>query len=170
MAQEAVGRCLCGAVQFKVTGEPIYNVNAFLSFRRTSGSTFHTASIYLKKQYTLLQPPSEDPAAQDLPNITVYPDYDTQSGKPLYRRFCATCGAKISALTPLNNEIISVPAGILPDAGQEWKPQKEQFLKDKVGWVPELGDLVQTVKGPGSEVVGGLRSQAAESADERGRL
>jgi len=83
----------------------------------------------------------------------VYTDYATQSGKPLYRRFCNICGSKISALTPLSEEIISVPAGILPEAGKEWKPQKEQFLKDKVGWVPELGDLVGTVLGPGSESV-----------------
>jgi len=111
------------------------------------------------QQYALLQPLG-DPDAPDLSNITVYADHATQSGLPLYRRFCAICGAKISALTPLNEAIISVPAGILPNAGKEWKPHKEQFVKDKVGWVPELGDLVKTVCGPGGEVVGGLKGKS----------
>jgi len=124
------------------------------------------------QQYTLLQPPAPDPAALDLPNIGVYADHDTQSGKPLYRRFCTICGAKLSALTPLNEDIISVPAGILPHAGKEWKPQKEQFVKDKVGWVPELGDLAKSVKGPGSEAVNGLNnsSKLAGVVGERGKL
>lgn len=112
---------------------------------------------HYSKQYTLLKPSAPDPAAPDLPNITVYPDYATQSGKPLYRRFCSICGAKISAMTPLNNDIISIPAGILPNAGQEWKPHREQFVQDKVGWVPNLGDLVQNLQGPGSETVGDLK-------------
>lgn len=46
-----------------------------------------------------------------------------------------------------------MPAGILPEAGKEWKPHKEQFCSDKVGWVPDLGDLVQTQRGPGSATV-----------------
>jgi len=33
-------------------------------------------------------------------------------------------------------------------------------VKDKVGWVPELGDLVKTVCGPGGEVVGGLKGKS----------
>ena len=121
----------------------------------------------LRQQYTLLKPSGPDPAAENLPNITVYPDYATQSGKPLYRRFCSICGAKLSALTPLNNDIISIPAGILPQAGKEWKPHKEQFVQDKVGWVPELGDLVQHLQGPTGEVVGGLSNKPAEAIDER---
>lgn len=107
----------------------------------------------LSQQYTLLKPQSADPAAPDLPNITVYLDHDTQSGNPLHRRFCSICGAKISAMTPLYEEIISVPAGILPNAGKEWKPHKEQFVKDKVEWVPQLGDLIQSHRGPGGEAI-----------------
>jgi hypothetical protein len=60
-------------------------------------------------------------------------------------------------MTPLNEDIISIPAGILPQAGKEWKPHKGQFMQDKVDWVPVLGDLMQTLPGPGSEPVGGLK-------------
>ena len=84
------------------------------------------------------------------------------SGKPLYRRFCSVCGSKLSALTPLSDEIISVPAGILPMAGKEWKPAREQFTKDRADWLPHLGDLVQSVHGPGSKDVEKLAPKAQD--------
>lgn len=59
-------------------------------------------------------------------------------------------------MTPLNNDIISVPAGILERAGKDWKPHKEQFMQDKVEWLPKLGDLAQTTLGPGSANVNSL--------------
>ena len=45
-------------------------------------------------------------------------------------------------------------------------------MKDKVGWVPELGDLMKSVKGPGTEVAGELNdsSKLAGVAGERGKL
>ena len=43
------GHCLCGAVQYKLVGDPLYNVICHCpNCRRTSGSTFVTAGIYLK--------------------------------------------------------------------------------------------------------------------------
>lgn len=43
------GHCLCGAVQYKLVGDPIYNVICHCpNCRRTSGSTFVTAAIYPK--------------------------------------------------------------------------------------------------------------------------
>ena len=62
-------------------------------------------------------------------------------------------------MTPLNEEIISIPAGILERAGLDWIPQKEQFCNTKAEWVPLFGkDLVaqRFVRGPfGEEVVEG---------------
>ena len=162
MDEAEVGRCLCGAIQFKVEGDPIYRVICHcLNCKRTSGSTFHTASIYYRKQYTLLKPPvsRSDLNNLNLPSIICYQDFETQSGKPLYRRFCGVCGSKISAITPLNEEIISVPAGVMPQAGKEWKPDKEQFVVDKCDWVPELGDLAKMQRGPGSETVDALKEK-----------
>lgn len=82
------------------------------------------------------------------------------------------CGSKLSALTPLNEEIISLPAGILSSGnsglgdiaksegsdrkGVRWKPQKEQFCQEKVPWLADLGELVgdeRYVRGPFGEKV-----------------
>jgi len=51
----------------------------------------------------------------------------------------------------LNEDIISIPAGVLGDAGRDWAPQKEQFCEVRCGWVPEFGGMVKEryEKGPG---------------------
>lgn len=103
--------------------------------------------------------PAELGATTSLPNITIYTDHATQSGLPLYRRFCAICGAPVSVMTPLNHDIISIPGGIMSNAGKDWKPQKEQFMKDKAGWLGDLcgGELIGSEKGPDSTAVGDIK-------------
>ncbi|KAH0845571.1 Glutathione-dependent formaldehyde-activating family GFA [Fonsecaea pedrosoi] len=153
------GRCLCGAVTFTVVGEPIYNVVCHCencrerrnedvgkksnidqpsrekekltsSFRNTrqGGSTLHCASIFPKNQYTL-HTGSE--------HITTYADHATQSGLPLSRAFCKICGSKVYSLTPLNDDIVSLPAGVLDGITTNWVPHKEQFCDVRCAWVPE---------------------------------
>jgi hypothetical protein len=49
------GHCLCGAVQYKLVGDPLYNVICHCpNCRRTSGSTFVTAGIYPKVVSTVV--------------------------------------------------------------------------------------------------------------------
>ncbi len=59
-------------------------------------------------------------------------------------------------MTPLNHDIVSVPAGILEAAGKGWKPQKEQFCEDKSPWVPGFGDCISVryKRGPWGDEVG----------------
>ncbi len=206
------GHCLCSAVKFTILGAPLYNVVCHCeNCRRQGGSIFHCASIflrsvgcsptsvsqspyylysvtrskvfhrslkyplmgYLRKQYHL---------HTDLTIITTYTDHATQSTKPLYRAFCSLCGSKVWARTPWNEDIISVPAGVLdsanqppPDTNKEvngrkggnvgrreaWRPHKEQFCGMRQRWVPEFGDLIGSrfVKGPDGEEVGALMEE-----------
>lgn len=62
-------------------------------------------------------------------------------------------------MTPLNHDIISIPAGILSCAGKEWKPHKEQFKKDKAIWLGDLcgGKLIGSHLGPEGTDVGDLK-------------
>lgn len=83
--------------------------------------------------------------------ITTYADTATESGKPLYRAFCSTCGSKIRATTPLSEAIVSIPAGILDDAVATWTPHKEQFCRDRCAWVPEDVARVGDQEGMGWE-------------------
>ncbi|KIW89131.1 uncharacterized protein Z519_09983 [Cladophialophora bantiana CBS 173.52] len=52
------------------------------------------------------------------------------------------CGSKVHALTPLNETIISIPAGVLEHSTTSWAPQKEQFCEVRCAWVPDFGGTV----------------------------
>lgn len=119
--------------------------------------------LHLPKKYTLHSGSS---------SITTYNDTTTQSGQPLARSFCSICVSKLAARTPLNDDIISIPAGVLSSGnsglgriaksegadrrGVRWKPHKEQFCQEKAPWMADLGELVadeRYVRGPFSEKV-----------------
>ncbi|OAL35784.1 hypothetical protein AYO20_04934 [Fonsecaea nubica] len=70
-------------------------------------------------------------------HITTYADRATQSGLPLSRAFCKICGSKVYSLTPLNDDIVSLPAGVLDGVTTHWAPHKEQFCDVRCAWVPE---------------------------------
>jgi hypothetical protein len=84
-------------------------------------------------------------------SITLYKDVSTDSGTPLMRNFCKVCGSKIFATTALKDDIVSISAGALETAGQDWVPVKEQYCKYKAGWVPDFGDIQRHESGPMSE-------------------
>ncbi|OAP58558.1 hypothetical protein AYL99_07648 [Fonsecaea erecta] len=180
------GRCLCGAVTFTVVGEPIYNVVCHCeNCRRHGGSTLHCASIFPKKVSSL---PPHHPASfyynfsshythytsadhtiirqqytlhTGAESITTYEDRATQSGQPLSRAFCKICGSKVYSTTPLNKDIVSLPAGVLDGVVTQWAPHKEQFCDVRCDWVPELGDGIKERfrKGPTGSKVDGLTSK-----------
>ena len=57
--------------------------------------------------------------------LTTYEDTMTDSGQPLQRQFCKTCGSSMFNFTPLY-DIVSVSAGSLDDF-EDWKPTLEQY-------------------------------------------
>lgn len=83
--------------------------------------------------------------------ITCYEDKATDSSIVLMRNFCKICGSKTFATTKLRDDIVSIPAGTLENAGQDWVPVKEQYCKYKAGWVPDFGLLQKHVAGPTTE-------------------
>jgi len=109
------------------------------------------ASILPKEvQLTFPSPPKPTPRCTDKQrqgfsitqgesNMKKYIDTKTDSGKPLTRTFCSDCGSKLLALTPLNDNIVSVAAGSLDDF-DSWKPDKEQ-------WCIHRSDFVEKMKG-----------------------
>lgn len=99
-------------------------------------------SLYLPQNFTITS--GED-------SITCYRDLSTDSSTPLMRNFCKICGSKMFATTQLREDIVSISAGTLQTAGQDWVPVKEQYCKYKAGWVPDFGNLQRHVAGPMSE-------------------
>ncbi|KAF2104856.1 hypothetical protein NA57DRAFT_51653 [Rhizodiscina lignyota] len=139
---KGTGQCLCGTVQYMISGEPIYSVVCHCcNCRRSTGTSFVTNTIFLKKDLKWQQ--SKDDA------LRCFEDMHTDSGTKLMRHFCQFCGSPIFATTPLWDEIVSVFAGTLNDQ-QAWKPMKEQYCDSKAPWLPDLGVTDRTCRGPGS--------------------
>ncbi|ETN44892.1 uncharacterized protein HMPREF1541_09767 [Cyphellophora europaea CBS 101466] len=114
----------------------------------------------------------------------------TVVGEPIYNVVChcENC-RKLSALTPLNDDIVSIPAGILASGNsglgiiaqaegdrmiqKRWTPHKEQFCRDKAAWMGDLADHVgqeRFVRGPFSEKVGEEQQQQGGEHGGGGKL
>ena len=123
------GSCLCKAVRYTVTGKPIYTVICHCeNCRRITGSAFITTSLYPKEAFDLT---SGDSALKS------YTDGETDTGTPLERKFCGTCGSTVLVKTGLNDNIVAVAAGTM-DNFRDWIPQKEQYCGDRAGWLKEV--------------------------------
>ncbi|KAK2735071.1 hypothetical protein FQN57_001351 [Myotisia sp. PD_48] len=118
--------CLCGNIRFQLTGEPL---KAFichcLNCKKTTGAPFFGNGVFLKEQVSSLP---ED-------GIKIYADSNTDSGRPIFKRFCTNCGSLLS-IEPQVPGILSVPVGTLDQGETPWKPDTEVYSKDSFGWHP----------------------------------
>jgi hypothetical protein len=75
------GRCLCGAVRYRVTGEPIWTAHCHCqSCRRATSAAFATYAGFLRERFEIL---AGEPA--------VY-----RSSPGVERRFCRDCGSPLT--------------------------------------------------------------------------
>ncbi|KAI0474180.1 glutathione-dependent formaldehyde-activating, GFA [Xylariaceae sp. FL0804] len=80
------GSCLCGNFKFRAEGEPLLaNLCHCVSCRKITGVVFGSFVSYKDEQVTL------ELATPDA--LRTYVDRSPESGAPLERSFCGTCGA-----------------------------------------------------------------------------
>jgi len=89
---------------------------------------------------------------------------NTDSGRPLTRKFCSECGSYLFATTPVNEDIVSVAAGSM-DNVSEWKPSMELHHRNRAAWVPELAAVDRHVTHPESESPTSMSSPTFEQAN-----
>lgn len=108
------GGCLCGAVRFRLKGEPLrVGICHCQDCRRTSGSTYTAYGIW--------------PRA----------DFESSGDMGVYsgRGFCPTCGSRIGSLTEDEAEIM---IGSLDDAPSGLVPQYELWVGRREEWLHAL--------------------------------
>ncbi|PPQ68691.1 hypothetical protein CVT24_007576 [Panaeolus cyanescens] len=133
------GSCLCQAIKYEVTGEPItFRICHCGNCKKASGSSFMSNLFFTGKQIRILT--GED-------KMKFYPDRNTSSGHALNRHFCTECGSNVF-LTPTSPQAIAkdvkiVTTGTLDDPFST--PVKaELFPEQKADWV--VGIHVQPSK------------------------
>jgi hypothetical protein len=132
---EIKGGCLCGAVTYSASGEPVFTgVCHCRTCQKGNGSAF---AIVL---------------GVPAPAVTVTGETGTfegrgDSGQPIYRRFCPKCGSQLIAEAAIMPGMLMITAGTLDDPS--WvKPAMEIYCDSKQPWVELAGGMASFAKMP----------------------
>ena len=115
------GRCLCGAVSYECTVAPIVMGNCHCrDCQRATGSAFAPGLLVPKE-------------ALAIRGEVRYYEVLGDSGNPLSRGFCPTCGSRLFGHGGGSPQLISILAGTL-DAPSWFKPQADIYTSSAQAW------------------------------------
>jgi hypothetical protein len=114
----ATGGCFCGAVRYRVTGEPLYSgICHCHSCRRISGAPAVAWVTFPRDQFEFLQ---GDPTL-------------LHSTAAVVRRFCGACGSPLTYETTDHLGSLDVTTATL-DEPNLYPPKTESWMEDKLTW------------------------------------
>jgi hypothetical protein len=138
------GSCLCGGIEYEVTGELGKVVNCHCSMcRKATGAAFRTRAAISTDAFRWL-------AGEDL--VSKY-----QSSAKETRTFCRVCGATLPTFLAGNPAEIGLPLGTL-DGDPQVRPSAHIFVGSKAPWFEITDALPQFSEGDEGE----LSSQALQ--------
>lgn len=116
------GGCLCGAVRYESSAEPLMTVACHCTHcRKQSGSAF-SMNIGVPSDSVTVTGDS----------LTVYEDTGA-SGMPILRKFCNRCGSPILSDVTAAEGLYFIKVGTLDDS--DWiEPGAEIWCDSKAGW------------------------------------
>ena len=118
-AEDLSGGCLCGAVRYRIAGEPRLVSHCHCSLcRRASGAAFVTWLTVLAERFTIME--------GDLRRY--------RSSDHGWRAFCPRCGTPIASGSSRYPRYVEVTAGSLA-APERIAPERHVFWPDHLGWV-----------------------------------
>ncbi len=121
------GRCLCGAVNYSVRGNPVHVGRCHCTgCRKESGGAF---SVY---------------AQWPLEAFEVSGEISSYDG----RGFCARCGSRLFNPVDPGDKRVEIRTGSLDDAPFELRPQVEIWVKRRESWIPPVEGATQYDENP----------------------
>lgn len=130
------GGCNCGAVRYTLSAPPLGVAACHCtSCRRQSGAAF---SVNLLVRADSMAVTGE---------LARWTDEDTESGEPLFREFCGTCGSPIRSAPTATPKFLAVKAGTLDHPG-DFAPSMHIWTASKLDWVSIPDDLPSFAHGP----------------------
>ncbi|KAL6250594.1 hypothetical protein RBB50_002896 [Rhinocladiella similis] len=125
------GQCLCGAIEFAVTGDPLSSVICHCTnCQKSSGSSFQANWFCKKDQFALVKGESA---------VSSYRDSATDAGSTILRSFCSVCGSNLFTVNldnPALKDFIIVTSGCLDEQARKgFAPQREYYCKRRQAWV-----------------------------------
>lgn len=129
------GGCLCGAVKYEVTGEPVRVAQCHCDdCRRATGSAFATNVFVKEEDITVLQ--GETNSFQ----------HTADSGSTMTKEFCGNCGSQLFGSGSGTPGIKNIKIGSIDDVG-DIKPQIEVFTSKSLPYTPPLDFTEKFEKG-----------------------
>ncbi len=122
------GGCLCGEVQFELSGEPVRFYHCHCRRCRKATGTGHASNIMLK--------PGQLSWTQGEPLVG---RYKVPEAERFSTCFCRNCGSPLPREVPALGMVV-VPAGSL-DEIPELSPQARIFWDSRAEWSCAAGDL-----------------------------
>jgi hypothetical protein len=136
MTTPMTGGCLCGAVRYEISGEPVMQAICHCSHcQRQAGSAFSTIVGVPEDKVTIT---AGSPKS--------YIDHG-ESGKTVERQFCGTCGSPLFSLVEVAPGLTFVKSGTLDDPSF-FKPAVQVWARSKQDWV-DLGAVPAFATNPG---------------------
>lgn len=130
------GGCNCGKVRYTVAGRP-YAVAAChcINCRKQSGAAFSVNLIVSAQAVTVVG------------ELSAYSDPHSESGLPVVREFCGTCGSPIRSVPQSSPATVAIKAGTLDDPSP-YEPQVHIWTCTALDWVHIPADVARFEKGP----------------------
>lgn len=105
MASELTGGCLCGAVRFRASQQPLRTLSCHCTFcQRMTGSSFYSESMFAS-------------AALEFNDgkMNCYEHVSDTSGKKVFVHFCSNCGTTVSLTFERWPEVRAISRGCYDD-------------------------------------------------------
>ena len=127
------GQCLCGAVRFETTGEPVrVSVCHCKSCQRRTGSAFGTSCFFRSADVKVLQG-----------SLKTF-ERGSEAGRWVRNQFCAACGTTVLWQLEVVPEATAIAAGTFDDTG--WlDPKLHVWACSAQDWTqfPEDAEVLQ---------------------------
>jgi len=133
------GRCLCGAVTYRVDAEPVAQAACHCTdCQRQTSSPF---SVVVGVPRDALHVEGD--------TLSSFATIGTDHGGETRRYFCSACGSPIYSDAAVMPQVVFLKAGSLDDAS--WlEPALEVWTASAQPWSPHFEDVPQLERGPGT--------------------
>lgn len=115
------GSCLCGAVQYEISGEPTRFYHCHCSRCRKSSGTGHASNLFVRAD-----------AVNWIKGEELVKIYKVPEAKRFARWFCSVCGGPLPRFVKETGGVV-IPAGSL-DSDPVIRPQARIYWDSRVSW------------------------------------
>ena len=117
----AQGGCMCGAVRYECTADPMFMGNCHCRDCQQAGGGAYAAAIGVPRT-----------AVKITGNVKYY-ESKAESGNIAGRGFCSTCGSRLFSLPPFAPDLMVIMASSLDDPSI-YKPGMDIFTSSAQPW------------------------------------